>query len=273
MFKRKVSRTTWQAALEMWSVIYHQTVRKTRGEGGNAVTSLLGALFFTVLMMVMMALLMVYGFSIRSSPIRGDYILFIMTGILMFMMHVRTFRNVASAGGETAGTMKHAQMSTPANLASGALSALYIQIVTILLILLVYDIVWAPVHIKYPIAALGMVFLSWFTAVCIGIVFLALTPWAPKTMARLQSIYVRVNFLASGKMWLGNSLSAGALPFFDWNPLFHIIDQTRGFVFENYFPRNSDPLYPLYFAMVALVIGMMIEFVTRRSVSISWSKR
>ena len=272
MFKRKVSRTKLQAAGEMWSVIYHQTVRKARGGGRTAVGSLLSQVGVAVLLMILMAALMVYGFRIRVSPIRGDFILFIMSGILMFMMHVRTFRSVADAGGETAGTMKHAQVSTPANLVSGALSALYTQILTMLLILLVYDLVWEPVHINYPIATLAMVILSWFTAVCMGIVFLAITPWSPSIMTRLKQVYIRVNFIASGKMFLGNSLSDSALPFFDWNPLFHIIDQTRGFVFVNYFPRNSTTTYPVYFALVALLVGMMIEFVTRRSASASWGK-
>jgi ABC-type polysaccharide/polyol phosphate export permease len=272
MFKRKVSRTKLQAASELWSVIYHLTARNIRGGGRSAVYSVLSSIGIAVLLMILMAALMVYGFRIRSSPIRGDFLLYIMTGILLFTMHVRTFKSVAGAGGETAGTMKHAQASTPAQLFSGALAALYTQILTILLILLVYDLVWEPLHISQPIGALSMVVLSWFTAVCIGIVFLALTPWSPGVMQRMQQIYVRANFIASGKMFLGNSLSEAALPFFDWNPLFHIIDQTRGFVFVNYFPRNTNTIYPLYFALVALVIGMMIEFVTRRNASASWGK-
>jgi ABC-type polysaccharide/polyol phosphate export permease len=35
------------------------------------------------------------------------------------------------------------------------------------------------------------------------------------------------------------------LVFFDWNPLFHLIDQTRGFVFNNYFPHHSSIEYPM----------------------------
>jgi ABC-type polysaccharide/polyol phosphate export permease len=50
--------------------------------------------------------------------------------------------------------------------------------------------------------------------------------------------------IASGKMFVANTLPPAMLAMFDWNPLFHIIDQCRGFVFNNYFPRNSNWEYP-----------------------------
>jgi ABC-type polysaccharide/polyol phosphate export permease len=60
------------------------------------------------------------------------------------------------------------------------------------------------------------------------------------------------------------------LAMFDWNPLFHIIDQSRGFVFNNYFPRNSNWEYPLMIGAILFVIGMMGEFYTRKQASSSW---
>ena len=93
----------------------------------------------------------------------------------------------------------------------------------------------------------------------------------PKLAPILMLIIGRVNIFASGKMILGNSLSFAKLKLFDWNPLFHIIDQTRGFAFINYSPRNSNLEYPVYATLALLMIGLMAEFVTRKSVSISWS--
>jgi ABC-type polysaccharide/polyol phosphate export permease len=196
-----------------------------------------------------------------------------MTGITLYMMHIRTFRAVARMGGEGAGVMKHTQVSTPVMILSGAFSALYTQILSICCILFAYHAIFNPITIEHPVQAMAMVLMAWLTAFCAGLVFIVLTPWAPDTMMKLQTLYVRANFLASGKMFLGNTLSASMLPLFDWNPLFHIIDQSRGFVFVNYLPRNSDPYYPLYVCLVLLIIGLMFEFVTRRSVSVSWGKK
>jgi ABC-type polysaccharide/polyol phosphate export permease len=53
--------------------------------------------------------------------------------------------------------------------------------------------------------------------------------------------------VASGKMFVANSLPGSVLVMFTWNPLFHVIDQARGFAFIDYQPRNSDLFYPLYF--------------------------
>ena len=75
----------------------------------------------------------------------------------------------------------------------------------------------------------------------------------------------------SGKMFVANLMPTFMLHMFSWNPLFHIIDQTRGFAFINYSPRNSSLTYPVYAMLALLMIGLMAEFVTRKAVSLSWS--
>ena len=61
------------------------------------------------------------------------------------------------------------------------------------------------------------------------------------------------------------------LRMFDWNPLFHCIDQARGEMFLNYTPHHTSLTYPLYVSLACLMIGLMGEFVTRNNVSLSWS--
>ena len=75
------------------------------------------------------------------------------------------------------------------------------------------------------------------------------------------------------KMFLANTLTPHLLSFFDWNPLFHCIDQARGFAFVNYVSRNSNWEYAFYFGLVFLLIGMMSEFYTRKHASASWIAR
>ena len=89
----------------------------------------------------------------------------------------------------------------------------------------------------------------------------------------VQSIYSRVNMIASGKMFLANSMPEWLRSFFDWNPLFHTIDQARGDIFINYNPHFSNVTYPLYVTLVCLMIGLMAEFYTRQHASVSWSAR
>ena len=76
---------------------------------------------------------------------------------------------------------------------------------------------------------------------------------------------------ASGKMFVANTLPASMVAMFDWNPLFHIIDQGRGFLFINYTPLKSSLTYPIIVSVVLLVIGLLGESYTRKRVSLSWS--
>jgi ABC-type polysaccharide/polyol phosphate export permease len=134
-------------------------------------------------------------------------------------------------------------------------------------------VLWTPVVIDNPVGALEMLLISWFSGVAIGVIFLAARPWFPEFVQVASSIYSRLNMIASGKMFVANAAPASLRAMFDWNPLFHTIDQARGFMFLNYHPRYTTIEYPIYVALVCIMIGLMGEFYTRKHVSLSWNKR
>ena len=84
-------------------------------------------------------------------------------------------------------------------------------------------------------------------------------------------IYMRANMIASGKMFVANNMPTYMLDMFNWNPLFHTIDQGRGFIFLNYNPHYSSIAYPIKVTLACLMIGLMGEFYTRKHASASWS--
>ena len=142
-----------------------------------------------------------------------------------------------------------------------------------MVILSVYYVGFKHFTIEQPINAFGMILLAWFSGLGIGMVLLAAKPWFPTPVRIITMVYQRANMIASGKMFVANTLPPFMLKLFDWNPLFHCIDQSRGFVFINYFPRNTSAMYPFYFGLVFLMIGLMGEFYTRRHSSASWGAR
>ena len=77
----------------------------------------------------------------------------------------------------------------------------------------------------------------------------------------------------SGKMFLASTLPGYLLPMFIWNPLFHSIDQARGYTFVNYNARVTNLTYPIVVTLVLILVGMMIEHWARKYVSESWSRR
>ena len=118
-----------------------------------------------------------------------------------------------------------------------------------------------------------MLLLAWVAGAAIGMVFLALKPWFPTFVSIASTVYARANMIASGKMFVANTLPTFMLKMFDWNPLFHTIDQSRGFIFINYYPRNSSITYPLVLGLIFLMLGLMGDFYTRKNASLSWGAK
>lgn len=269
--KRK-PQSAFGSALSMLEVVYHCVVRSVRSRHNNAFMAI-GLNMMQAVMFVAMFYAIFSLLGMRGAALRGDFLLYIMSGVFMYLSHIRAITSVMAADGPTSSMMMHAPMTTIISIVGTALSALYVQTTTLLLILFIYHMLWTPVYIVDPAAAYGMFLLAWFTGCCFGLLLLSIKPWFPQTVQVVQMVYMRVNMFASGKMFVANALPAFMVSMFDWNPLFHIIDQSRGFVFENYFPRNSSWEYALAVGCGILAIGMMSEFYTRQHASASWDAR
>ena len=272
MFQQTAPKTAFASALNIAELIYHSVVHSIRKTHGNAMLSILRnmlqAAIFVLAFFVMFTIL-----GLRSAALRGDFLLYIMSGIFLFMTHAKTLGAVVGAEGPSSPMMKHAPMNTIIAIAAAAISTLYIQVLSLFAILFIYHAAWTPITIDQPIAAFGMIMLAWFTGIAIGMVLLAIKPWFPTFVSIASTVYQRANMIASGKMFVANTLPTFMVSMFDWNPLFHCIDQSRGFVFLNYVPRNSSIDYPIWFGIIFLMIGLMGEFYTRRHVSLSWNAR
>ncbi|WP_375260754.1 ABC transporter permease [Palleronia sp.] len=272
MFGSRRKKTWVGSAGRVLDLIFHNTVRSVRKTHANAFMAIgLNILQTVILVGSFYILFTVLG--MRGSAIRGDFILFIMSGIFLYLMHVRTVQAVFSTEGPSSPMMLHAPMTTFVAIASNALAALYTQVLSAILVLYAYHVIIEPIEIHNWKGALGMVCLSWFSGVGVGVMFLGLKPWFPRGASTAQSIYSRASMIASGKMFVANQLPGYMIDWFDWNPLFHIIDQTRGFVFINYFPRHSSLTYPFYVSLALMMIGLMGEFYTRQNASLSWGAR
>ena len=259
-------------AVEIAEVVYHSTVRSVRKKHSNAFIALgVNMLQVAIFVGVFYAMFSILG--LRGAAIRGDFLIYIMSGIFLFMTHTKTLQAVVASEGPANPMMQHAPMNTIISICSAALGALYIQILSLFLILYGYHVVVSPVEIDKPIGAFSMLMISWFAGVALGIVLLAIKPWFPTVVQVATTLYMRANMIASGKMFVANSLPSFMLAMFDWNPLFHLIDQARGFAFINYVPRYSNWEYPIYVALILVMLGLMGEFYTRRHASASWEAR
>jgi len=272
MFQQTRPRTLVQSTAIMAELIYHATVRKVRSTHSNAMMALLvNMLHAVVLVAAFYVMFTVLG--LRGAKLRGDFLLYVMSGIFLFITHVKAVGSVAGSETSASPMMQHAPMNTIVSIVSSALSALYIQVLSLFVILFIYHVVFTPFEIAQPVLAFAMFLMAWGTGCAVGLVLLAIKPWFPTFVSIFTLVYQRANMIASGKMFVANMLPPKMLMMFDWNPLFHAIDQCRGFTFANYFPRNSSIEYPLTVGIVLIMLGLMGEFYSRQYVSSSWSAR
>lgn len=273
MFRPEAKRVShMRTGFELLEVIYHATVRQLRGSHSNAVV----ALVMNVIQAALVLAIFVVMFDLlgmRRFAIRGDFILYVMSGVFMFMTHVKALGAVSGADSPASQMMMHAPMNPIIAVVSAALAALYKQVFAAGVILFLYHAVWTPITIFDPVAAIGMFVLSWASGAAIGLIFYAAKPWQPDFVGILATIYQRANMIASGKMFVANQASSSLRSKFDWNPLYHTIDQARGDVFLNYQPRYTSIEYPIWAVLVCVMIGLMGQFFTRKYASASWGKR
>jgi ABC-type polysaccharide/polyol phosphate export permease len=269
MFESKRTYSTGRSLLNIAETTYHVAVRKVRSGHRNALfaigKSIMQGLLFLTFFYLMFTVL-----GVRGAALRGDFTLYLLTGIFLYLTHITAFRGIVGSEGPTSAMMLHAPMNTIVAILASALSSLYTQFISLMVILFIIHTIIEPVIVHDWVGAGMMFLLSWFTGCCFGVVLLALKPWMPGAVNTISMIYVRVNMIASGKMFVANMLPGFMIALFDWNPLFHLVDQARGFTFVNYFPRYSNWEYPLYVALTFLVLGLMGEFFTRRRASASW---
>lgn len=273
MFRHKSKKKTlFNLGLDTLELIFHVAVRGLRQSRGNAVIGLLATIGKSVMMIAIMYVVFDL-LGVRRIAVRGDFLLFVMSGVFMFMTHSSAMGAVARADGPTSPMMMHAPMNPIISICGAALASLYKQTLSALVILYLYHVLVTPFSFVDPVGVLGLHLLAWASGLGIGMAIRSARPWQPDFASVASTILMRVNVIASGKMVLANNLSPTLRDWFDWNPLFHIIDQGRGFIFENYSPRFTSISYAVYFTLTFIVIGLMAEFFTRQYASASWGKR
>lgn len=265
-------RSHLHSSFTLLALIYYATVRRVRTGHSNALVGLLLNMLQTVIF-VGAFYLMFDVLGLRRSAVRGDFVLYLMSGIFLFLTHTKSMSAVVGSEGPASAMMQHAPMNTAISITAAALGALYQQLLSMFCVLTIYYVAITPFTVDQPVAALGTVLLAWFSGVAVGLVFLALKPWLPNFVGMASTIYARANMITSGKMFLANTMPSSVLAFFTWNPLFHCIDQARGYTFINYNPHYSSIGYAVYLSIGLIMIGLMGEFYTRKHASQSWEAR
>ena len=119
MFQQTRPRSFIQSAFAIGELIYHATVRKVRSTHNNAflaiAVNMLQAVVLVAAFYVMFTIL-----GLRGAKLRGDFLLYVMSGIFLFMVHVKAVGAVAGAEGASSPMMQHAPMNTAVSITAAA---------------------------------------------------------------------------------------------------------------------------------------------------------
>ncbi len=272
MYYFRRNRTLLGGAFTTAELVFHAVVRNVRSQHSNAVLAIIVNIIQVLALVAVFYTIMSF-LGGRVAKIRGEFILYLLSGVFLFLTHIKAVTAVAGVSTGNSPMMLHSPMNMIVMLLAAACGSLYTQMVSIIVILFLYSVAVSPIEMQEPGGAFAMLMLAWFTGCSVGVVLMALKPWFPTTTEILKNIYRRLNMIFSGKMFVANALGGFMLAMFAWNPLFHIIDQCRGFIFRNYFPRNTSWEYALWVGLALLMIGLLGIFFTRQHVSQSWGAR
>ena len=270
-FSKPFKYTLVGRVFEFFRLLFVMTVFNARSGNTNPLMGLfkrfvaMGTLIFVFFLMMSLT-------GLRNLNGRIDLFLNIVLGITLFMTHIFSFMEGRGLSGNSALSL-HAPITPLLELFSGACAYLYQNTMAILMIFLILHVWKGPLYIDDIRGLMNAYLWAWLSGLSIGSVIAGLTPFIPIVSTVATPLFRRMNMLFSGKMFTANSLPHYMLPFFLWNPLFHVIDQARGAVFLDYEPIHTTMAYPMWFTFVAFTIGFLLMFASKKFVSASWAAR
>ena len=123
-----------RSLFSMLEVTYHASVQKVRSSHRNAVWAIMTSILQAG-MFVGGFYLMFYFIGAREAKLRGDFMMYLLSGIYLYLCHIRAVAAVSAAEGGTSSLMQHGPMNPIVAIASSLISALYVQTISLLVIL------------------------------------------------------------------------------------------------------------------------------------------
>lgn len=248
--------------------LHHLTIREIQKQHQHAVRG--------IAMNIVQICVLVGGFYAMnvlmhqgSAPLRGNLLLYILTGVFLFQLHIQTAMSGLRAEPPSSPIMAHGGMTALSGILGAGIAALYVQAVSVAALGGAYIALVEPVHIEDPLRLGAIFLLGWASGLCVGMLFFALKVHSPNFASLVSQAYSRVNLLASGQMFVATTLPAYLLHWFTWNPLFHIIDQARDAAFLNYRSWFTNLEFPAISCVAMLAVGILAERWARRISSLS----
>ena len=175
MFRVRRRETTLGKVLTFSDLVYHNIVHTIRKAHGNALMSIA----VNLLQMIILVLALYLMFTILGlcgAVLRGDFMVYIMSDFFPLIRHIKTVGAITGSDGPASPMMKNTPVNTSISIVAAALSQLYIQMMSLVVIMFGYHVLVTPFIILGVAGVMFIIWLAWFTAFAIGLVFLTIKP-------------------------------------------------------------------------------------------------
>jgi len=272
MFEVNQKKSKLYSTFRFGELLYHGVVREVRKKYRSPIVGLVTEIVQSVIYVVFFLLFMKIMGN-RQSPIRGNEVVYILTGVFLFLIHIRAIGAVMGTKGPLNPMNLHTSVNSILTILSASIATIYTQTLAFFIILFATNVLYERVEIYNPKGFAFAFFISWIAGIAIGNLMLSLSVFFPNLMKVISQTFQRVNMIFSGKFFVPNMIGANIFWLFTWNPLFHVIDYSRDAAFINYTATRTNINYALWATFGIFVVSFMIDHWARKYASESWKAR
>ena len=242
-------------------VISALVLRETKTRYGNSKLGFFWALFEPFAHIIVF--IGIFAAMGRAVPIGESTGLFILTGIIPWLLYNNTVRNIMRSLNSNKALLGYPQVM-PLDI---ILSRIIIEAATLLIVILIFLAVFAYLGFRIEIdnflqmcSAYSLLILF---ATGVGLINIAIIAVYP-SYESIFSAFSRPLYFISGVFFTADFLAPEVYAAIDFNPLIHIIEWFRSGFFPSFQSDLYDPEYAVSVCVITFTIGLTIERLNSR---------
>lgn len=251
----------FQALKTQGRVISALTLRETRSRYGNSRLGFFWALFEPFAhIIVFIGIFSALG---RATPIGENMGLFILTGIIPWLLYSNTVGKIMSGLSSNKSLLGYPQVM-PLDI---TISRLILEFSTLLLVMLFFlgvaSFMGTSIRIDSFLEVLKATGLILLLASGVGMINGAIVPHYPSYSSIFRA-FSRPLYFISGVFFTASFLSPEVYAFIDFNPMLHLIEWFRSGFYPNFDSDLYDADYAVYVCVSIFAIGLFIERISSK---------
>ena len=242
-------------------VISALTLRETRSRYGNRKLGFFWAFFEPAAhVAVFMAIFSGLG---RSSPVGDSIAIFILTGIIPWLLYNNTVAAVMNGFSMNKALLGYPQVM-PMDI---AISRVFLEFSTIFIVMILFLIIamnyGVAIKIDNFIEVMKATGLMVLLGMGVGLMNAAILHSVP-SYANIYGAISRPLYFMSGIFFTADFLSPAAYDILKYNPLLHLIEWFRSGFYTDFESTLYDRSYAVYFTLIVFTLGLIAERLTRK---------